>query len=116
MHPLRGSIFPTALEALAAREIEIEDASPTKDHKRWGVGRGGERGGWNTAGGATLVVWRNARCVLPPPLQLLRQRKLRAVGSRRERNNIHCTGRPQAAGLKSPFSSPARNHKHDLLT
>jgi hypothetical protein len=31
--PLRGSIFPTALEALAAREIEIEDTSPTKDHK-----------------------------------------------------------------------------------
>ncbi len=34
--PLRGSIFPTALEAVAAREIEIEDTSTRKDHKTLG--------------------------------------------------------------------------------
>ncbi|CAK9260836.1 unnamed protein product [Sphagnum jensenii] len=108
MHPLRGSIFPTALEALAAREIEIEDASPTKDHKRWGVGRGGERGGWNTAGGATLVVWRNARCVLPPPLQLLRQRKLQ--GCRQQEGEKQYTLHRQAAGgrTEKPLQQPSQ--------
>ncbi|CAM6029473.1 unnamed protein product [Sphagnum balticum] len=59
------------------------------------------------------MVWRNARCVLPPPLQLLRQRKLQ--GCRQQEGEKQYTLHRQAAGGRTQKPLQQRSQKPQAL-